>query len=163
MVRSGLLNNAQAVILALDTDSATLFATVMLQDIAPRVPIYARVNHVDNLDRIHNAGAQFAQALGEVSSHILAERMIGTKRLRLSAELEVFQVDAQAFVGRHPKGLGIRERTGCSVVAIERDGEVLARFGSEFEIEEGDQMTLCGSTEAAQSFREALKESSTWA
>lgn len=47
------VRNAQAVILALDTDSATLFATVILKDLAPDVPVIARVNRADNVERIH--------------------------------------------------------------------------------------------------------------
>jgi Trk K+ transport system NAD-binding subunit len=48
---------AQAVILAVDTDSATLFSTVILKDLAPEVPVIARVNSAENVDRIHRPTA----------------------------------------------------------------------------------------------------------
>lgn len=70
------LAGAQAVILALDSDSATLFATVILRDLAPEVPIFARVNEAENIDRIHRAGASFALSISQVSGQLLARKLL---------------------------------------------------------------------------------------
>jgi Trk K+ transport system NAD-binding subunit len=66
------IQHAQAVILALDTDTATLFATVILKDLAPHLPVIARVNRAVNVEKIHRAGADFALSISQVSSQILA-------------------------------------------------------------------------------------------
>ncbi|MEM7583721.1 MAG: NAD-binding protein, partial [Acidobacteriota bacterium] len=50
------LAEAQTVVLALDNDSSTLFATVIVKDQAPDVTVIARVNNAENVERIHHAG-----------------------------------------------------------------------------------------------------------
>lgn len=70
------LAGAQAVILALDSDSATLFATVILRELVPEVPIFARVNEAENIDRIHRAGASFALSISQVSGQLLARKLL---------------------------------------------------------------------------------------
>jgi voltage-gated potassium channel Kch len=71
------VRHARAVILALDTDSVTLFATVILKDLVPEVPVIARVNRSENVERIHRAGASFALSISQVSGQMLAKRLLG--------------------------------------------------------------------------------------
>jgi voltage-gated potassium channel Kch len=73
------LATAQSVVLALDSDSATLFATVIVKDMAPDVPVIARVNQSENVERIHRAGADFALSISQVSGEMLAHRLLGRR------------------------------------------------------------------------------------
>ena len=61
-------------------------------------------------------------------------------------------VRSPKLVGAHPAGLRIRERTGCSVVAVERGAEVLVRFEREFAFAASDLVYICGSEEATRKF-----------
>ena len=143
---------AQAVILAVDTDSATLFGTVILKDLAPEVPVIARVNSAENVDRIYRAGADFALSISQVSGQILARRLLGEEAVSVDPQLKVLKVKADGLVGHHPAGLEIRTRTGCSVVAVERGQEALLEFGTEFRFAEGDAVYVCGSTAATRRY-----------
>lgn len=147
--------HAQAVILALDTDSATLFATVILKEAAPDVPVIARVNRAENVERIHRAGAFFALSISQVSGQMLARKLLGRESVALDPQLEVVRIPADRLVGRHPLELDIRHRTGCSVVAVERGEEVLVDLGPEFRFAPGDSVYICGTAEAARRFAEA--------
>ena len=71
---------AQAVILAVDNDSSTLFATVIVKDQAPDVTIIARVNRAENVERIHHAGADFALSISQVSGQILPTACCARRR-----------------------------------------------------------------------------------
>ena len=55
-------------------------------------------------------------------------------------------------MGEHPAGLRIRERTGCSVVAVERGAEVLVRFEPGFAFAARDLVYICGSEDATRKF-----------
>ncbi len=153
------VSDAQAVILAVDTDSATLFSTVILKDLAPEVPVIARVNSADNVDRIHRAGADFALSISQVSGQILARRLLGEEAVSVDAQLKVLKVRADGLVGRHPAELEIRTRTGCSVVAVERGDEALLEFDPEFRFAEGDAVYVCGSTAATRRYLELFPQS----
>jgi len=151
------VRDAQAVVLALDTDSATLFATVILKDLAPDVPVIARVNQADNVDRIHRAGAYFALSISQVSGQMLAKKLLGQEAFAVDPQLKVRKLAALPLAGRHPSDLRLRGRTGCSVVAVERGEEVLVDFGPAFEFQRDDTIYVCGSGSAVQRFAEVFR------
>lgn len=149
---------AQAVVLALDTDSATLFATVILKDVAPDVPVIARVNLGENVERIHRAGADFALSISQVSGQILARRLLGEESIAVDPALKVVRVAAGRLAGSTPQTAAIRDRTGCSVVAVERGEDLIVEIGSDFRFAADDTLYICGGREATRSFQEMFGE-----
>jgi len=152
------VENVQAVVLALSADSTTLFTTVIVKDMAPDVPVIARVNRAENVERIYAAGADFALSISQVSGQILAWRLLGKEAVALDPELRVLKVSARGLAGRHPSELGIREKTGCSVVAVERRNELLVEFKNEFNFAADDAVYICGSAEATQKYAEIFPQ-----
>ncbi len=150
------IHQAQAVILALDTDVSTLFATVIVKDLAPDVPVIARVNQPENVERIHGAGADFALSISQVSGQMLARRLLGEEAVTIDPLLKVQRVSPEGMVGHNPANLKLRERTGCSVVAVERGEEVLVQFGDDFRFQEDDAVYLSGSNEDVALFSDNL-------
>jgi Trk K+ transport system NAD-binding subunit len=146
------LRDAQAVILAVDSDSATLFATVILKEFAPELPVIARVNEAENVERIHRAGADFALSVSQVSGQILAARLLGHESISLDPRLQVMKLSSDALTGCDPSQLRIRERTGASVVAVERGDDLIVEVGPDFIFEPRDVVYVCGSDEATRSF-----------
>ena len=152
ILREAKLKEAQAIILALDADTTTLFATVIAKDLAPGVPIIARVNRAENVERIYAAGADFALSISQVSGQILALRLLGKEAVALDPELRVVKVSARGLNGYQPSELGIREKTGCSVVAVERDEQLLVEFGPDFRFAAEDAIYICGNLQATQKY-----------
>lgn len=146
------VEEAQAVILALHDDSTTLFATVILKDLAPHVPVIARVDRQENVERIHVAGVDFALSISQVTGQILARRLLGKAAVSLDQGLKVSLVASPELVGKNPADLRIRERTGCSVVAVERGEDVLVRFDGDFRFSPEDSIYICGSETAIRKF-----------
>ena len=144
--------HAQAVIMALDTDSATMFATVIVKDLAPDVPVIARVNRAENVERIHRAGADFALSISQVSGQILARRLLGEETVSVDPQLKVMRVAVSGLEGQNPVALRIREKTGCSIVAVERGEHLLTDFDAGFRFEADDAIYLCGSSRATRAF-----------
>ncbi len=147
-------DRAQALILALDTDTATLFATVIAKELAPAVPVIARVNRAENVERIHRAGADFALSISQVSGQILARRLLREEAVSVDPQLKLLRVTSERMAGHHPAELAIRERTGVSVVAVERGDDVVVELGPEFRFEPGDAVYVCGPPAGVQSFVE---------
>lgn len=152
------VGNAQAIILAVDSDAATLFATVILKDYAPSVPVIARVNRAQNVERIHKAGADFALSVSQVSGQILAGRLLGRETMTLGPRVQILKVDSRGLAGKPLSELGIRERTGVSVVAVARGDALEFGLDSDFRFAEGDEVYVCGSVEANRAFVEAFPQ-----
>ena len=146
------LADAQAVILAPTTDATTLFSTVIVKDLAPDVPVIARVNLAENLERIYAAGADFALSIAQVSGQLLAWQLLGKESVAVDARLRVVKVSARGLATFHPKQGQLLEKTGCTVVAVERGEVLLVEFGADFAYQAGDAVYICGSGESTQKF-----------
>ena len=152
------VENLQAVILALNADSTTLFATVIFKNMAPDIPVIARVNRAENIERIYAAGADFALSISQVSGQLLAWRLLGKESVAVDPELRVIKVSTRGIESFHPGGAEIRVKTGCSVVAVERGEDLLVEFGPDFRFQPADAVYVCGSAEAAQKYYEILPQ-----
>lgn len=146
------VENVHAVILALSTDATTLFSTVIVKDLAPDVPVIARVNHAENVERIYAAGADFALSISQVSGQLLALRLLGRQSVAVDPELAVVAVSPQGILSFHPKDHEIREKTGCNVVAVERGEDLLVEFGPAFRLLPTDTVYVCGGERAIQRY-----------
>ena len=102
MLETAGAQDAQAMILALDADSATLFATVILKDLAPEVPVIARVNQAENVERIHRAGADFALSISQVSGQMLAKKLLGQEAVAVDPQLKILKAAWTASPAANP-------------------------------------------------------------
>jgi Trk K+ transport system NAD-binding subunit len=129
--------DARAMILALDNDDSTLFATVIARDLASDVPLIARVNHSRNLDNIHRAGADYALSIADISGQMLSARLLGRKARVREEHRRVMRVDGATYDGKAASELAV------AVLAVERDGEVMRRVEPEFRIRAEDVVWVC--------------------
>ncbi len=146
-------SEARVAILAFDTDAATVLAAAVLRDHAPDLPIVASVELVDNVARILHAGADSALSLSQVSGQLLSHHVLG-QTVSLQPRIKLARVDAGRLVGKNPLAEKIRERTGCSVVAVERNREVKMSFPPSFQLERGDALYICGTGDAIVRYNE---------
>ncbi len=137
---------ASAVVLALSNDSEGVFATAVVRDYAPEVPLIVRVNRAPNVARLYQSGADFALSIGQVAGQILAYHLLGDRAVAVEQRLKFVRVTAGALAGAHPWRAQVRERTGAAVVAVERDREVFVKFDDAFEISPDDTLFVCGTT-----------------
>ena len=127
--------DASAIILALSDDSESVFATAVVRDYAPEVPLIVRVLRTPNTERIYRAGADFAVSVGQVAGQILAYHLLG----------------------EHPWKVDALERTGAKVVAVERRGQVLVTFPHDFVVKPDDSLFVCGSHHSLERFRNVFQ------
>ena len=145
-------DSARAVVIALSNDSEALFAAAVVRDFAPDVPLIARVNQNQNVERLYRVGTDFALSLGQVAGRILAFQIIGEDFFSVEPRVTLQKVDASGLVGRHPLHSGVRERSGCQIVAIGRGSDIVVEFTEDFEIAAEDSVYLCGSPMALEAY-----------
>ncbi len=138
------VRSASAVILTLGNDSETLFATAVIRGHAPQAPVFARVNLPKSVDMLYRLGADFVLSVSEVSGQMLARKLIGEEYVSVEPQLKIVKVKSAGFTGQHPWQAGIRERTDCHLVAVERAETVHVEFTDDFRIEAGDVLYVCG-------------------
>ena len=137
---------ASAVVLALSNDSEGVFATAVVRDYAPEVPLIVRVNRAPNVARLYQSGADFALSVGQVAGQILAYHLLGDRAVAVEQRLKFVRMTAGALAGQHPWRAEVRERTGAAVVAVERERTVFVKFDDAFEVSPDDSLIVCGTT-----------------
>jgi Trk K+ transport system NAD-binding subunit len=148
------LRECRAVVLALNSDDSTLFATVIARDSAADVPVIARVNHSRNIDNIYRAGADFALSISDISGEMLSAKLLGGVARPRDEHRRVVRVAIRNGGGHTVRAMSMRKQ-GVSVLAIERAGSFLP-VTAETGIESGDYVYLCGSEEMVRDAAELM-------
>ncbi|TRZ66694.1 MAG: hypothetical protein D4S02_06425 [Rhodocyclaceae bacterium] len=139
------VREASAVILALSDDSESVFATAVVRDYAPEVPLIVRVLRTHNTERIYRSGADFAISMGQVAGQILAYHLLGEQVIQVENRIKFVRLTAGTLAGAHPWRSEALERTGAKVVAVERTREVIVEFDEGFLVRPDDALFVCGS------------------
>ncbi|MFC7223876.1 potassium channel family protein [Halalkalicoccus sp. GCM10025322] len=150
--------DARTVVLALPEDATTEVTTLVSRDLSPSVEIVARAEQMENVTKIYRAGADYVLSLATVSGRMLATTVIEDEEvISLNTQIEVVRTPASRLVGQRLKDARIRSRTGCTVVGVERNGDVITELGPEFRIETDDLLIVAGTDEGVNRFTELLE------
>ncbi|MBP8182588.1 MAG: NAD-binding protein [Rhodoferax sp.] len=151
------VREASAVILALSDDSESVFATAVVRDYAPEIPLIVRVLRTHNTARLYRSGADFAISVGQVAGQILAYHLLGEQTIQVENRVKFIRVNAANLVGEHPWRCEVLERTGAKIVAVERASEVLVEFSADFRVHAEDTLFVCGSVNSLERYQRAFQ------
>ena len=147
------VTDGRSVVLTLDDDAASIYATLVIKQIAPSIEIIVRANETENIPKFYRAGAEYVLSLSTVTGRMLASVLIEDEEvLTPETQFELVRTAAPELVGRSLGDVDLRARTGCTVVAAERGDELLTDLGPEFIIREDDTLIVAGSDEAINQF-----------
>jgi Trk K+ transport system NAD-binding subunit len=150
------VGDARAVILAIPDDTDAEFATLVMRDAHPDLDIAARTEDVETVRKMYRAGANYVLSLAQVTGRMAAAAVLSeTDVVPATTQVEILETAAPALAGRTLAGADVRERTGCTVVAVERDGEVFTDLGPDFRIEAGDELVVAGTEDGTAAFLDA--------
>jgi len=145
---------ARTVILALSEDTDTEFATLVIRDLNPDVEIIARAEESENVQKMYRAGADYVLALSTVSGRMLASTILEDEDvISMDQQVEVIRVAANGLGNTTIGEADVRSRTGCTVVAIERDGAVITDLGPDVTIEPTDKLVIAGTDDGVTRFK----------
>ncbi|SEW00579.1 potassium channel family protein [Natrinema salifodinae] len=147
------VSDSRSVILTHDDDATMIYATLVITQLAPEVEIIVRANETENIPKFYRAGAEYVLSLSMVTGRMLASVLIEDEEiLTPEMQFELVRTTAPRIVGRSLGDVDLRARTDCTVVAVERDGELLTDLGPEFVVRGDDMLIVAGSDEAINRF-----------
>lgn len=147
------LPEAPAVIITPHEDDINIYLTIYCRKLRPDIQIIARGTLESNTARLHRAGADIVMSYASMGANILFNLLRREDMLMVAEGLNVFRVAVpETLQGKSLKESGIRERTGCSVIALRRAGQALMSPGPEEVLRSGDGLVLIGTVEAEESF-----------
>ena len=156
VLREAGITDAGTVVLALPDDTATIFATFAIRELNPRIEIIARANERENVSKLYRAGVDYVLSLAAVSGRMLASIVLDEEILSPGTQLKLVRTTAPGAVGESLGETDIRNQTGCTVIAAERNGTVVTNPGASFVIESGDELVVAGTDENISRFQAAF-------
>ena len=148
------IEDASAIILAVNDDAMAIFTTLIIAKTYPNTEIIARVSDANSINMVYRAGADYVLSLPTVSGRMLFSILEETDEvLSTDTMYEVVRTRAPQLAGQSLEEANIRKKTGCTVVAVEREEQLLTNLKPNFEIEKGDQLIVVGSDETINKFR----------
>ncbi|MBX0303918.1 potassium channel family protein [Haloarcula salinisoli] len=154
-LRAAGVEDARTVILALSEDTDTEFATLVIRDLNPEVEVIARAEETENVTKMYRAGADYVLSLATVSGRMLASTILEDENvISMDQQVEIIRVDAGDLAGTTLGEADVRSRTGCTVLALERNGTVLTDLGPDVRIQYGDSIVIAGTDAGVTRFKQ---------
>ena len=151
------IEDAETAVLALPDDTTTEFATLVIRDLAPDTEVISRVDRDENVSKTYRAGADYVLSLSTVTGRMTASRLLEDRDvLSLEQQVEVIRERAPGLEGRTLGDANVRDRTGCTVMGIERDGSVITDIGPGTVIEPDNELIVVGTDDGIRAFERAF-------
>ena len=150
--RAGLARAAAAVVTTND-DASNIYLTLYVRRLRPDIQIVSRATLERNVPTLHRAGADFVMSYASMGANAVYNVLESGDVLMLAEGLEVFRHPVPpSVVGRPLADTGIREATGCSVVALETGSGTIINPPPETPLPSGAEIILIGTPAAERSF-----------
>ena len=157
VLRQAGVAEARTVLLALPDDTAAEFATLVVRDLNPQAEIIARAEGTEAVQKMYRAGADYVLSLATVTGRMTASAILEDEDvISLDTQVEVVRTRAPGLDGRTAGEAQVRARTGCTVVAVEREGDVITDVGPDFRFTSDDELVIAGTDEGTNRFTELL-------
>ena len=149
--------DASAVIVTTGNDDTNIYLTIYCRKLFPDVQIISRANRERNISTLHRAGADFVASYASMGANIIFNLLKHSDILMLAEGLNVFRIELPGDLeGKSLIESEIRERTGCSVIAIQREingkDTHIVHFSPSEVLKSDDELVLIGTIESEEIF-----------
>ncbi|MEA1908900.1 MAG: TrkA family potassium uptake protein [Euryarchaeota archaeon] len=159
VLRRAGIASASTVIIALNTDTDTIFATLVARMLAPDAILLVRAN-APICGKIYRAGADYVASLSIVVGQMIAKMAISKQKedvvmLYEGIAIEKYHVKkGSSFAGKTLEELDLRSKVGCTVIAIEKNEKTVIDLYGNTVVEADSILAIVGSREQIRKFEE---------
>ncbi len=154
LVEAG-IREAPTVIITPHDDEVNVYLTIYCRQLRPDIQILSRATHERNVATLHRAGADIVLSYASMGASAVINLLQRSKILMVAEGLDLFKVRVPSQLAGRPIAMcGIREQTGCSVVAISKEGGMEVVSDPSCALEADADLLLIGTDEAEEQFLE---------
>ncbi|BDS06506.1 potassium transporter TrkA [Oceaniferula spumae] len=152
LVASG-MHDAASVIITTHDDPINTFLTIFYRRLRSDVQIISRCTQPQYASRLHRAGADLVLSYASMGANTIFTYLRGSGTVPLGDGVNVFTIPVpHSLVGVSIARSEVRSRTGCSIIALEVDGQRQFNPGPDQLLPENCSMVLVGTLEAEREF-----------
>jgi Trk K+ transport system NAD-binding subunit len=147
---------APAALITSHDDATNIYLTKYLRSLRPDMQILSRASEDRNVSTLHRAGADFVMSYASLGANTIFNFLMNEETSLLAEGLNFFHLNTpKSLWGKTLADSGIRENTGCTVVAVLHKGTTYINPEPDMRLDKEDELILIGTYETERSF---LKE-----
>ena len=147
------IKDAPTVIITPHDDDLNTYLTLYCRRLRPDIQIITRATLERNVPTLHRAGADIVMSYASMAASTVMNWLKRSTVLLIEEGLDVFKLEVPAeLAGKTVRESAIRERTGCSLVAISTDRGMEIVPHPDETIPAGADILLIGNIEAEERF-----------
>jgi voltage-gated potassium channel len=154
------LTDADAILITTHDDDINVYLTRYCRGLRPDARIVSRARLDRNVTTLYRAGADAVLSYAGTGSATIWNHFRNDETLLVAQGLNVFRTAVpDELAGRSLADAHVRRRTGCNVVAVERDGEIVANPDADAPLPDDGDLVLVGTDDAEATFAKAYRRS----
>ena len=147
------ISKAPAVLITSHDDESNIYLTIYCRKLRPDAQIITRAFLHRNVEPLHRAGADFVMSQDHMGANTIFNLLNRAEILMITEGLDVFsQKTPESLIGEKLKDSKIREKTGCSIVALKGNGKTVITPSPDHEFTEDSEIILIGDEKAEKEF-----------
>lgn len=151
------VDKASSAIISTSSDDMNIYLTIYIRRLREDIQIIARANSDKNVSTMQRAGADIILSYPSLTANTTFNYLRHNKILMLSEGIDIFESDVpESLVGKTLFTSNIREKTGCNVLGIKNNGEVIVNPDPNIQLEPESKLILLANREAEYKFMSML-------
>ncbi|NJM56018.1 MAG: potassium channel protein, partial [Verrucomicrobiae bacterium] len=153
------LDRATAIIITSNDDDNNVFLTILCRRLRDDVQIISRSTDERSMATLHRAGADLVLSYGVMGANTIFNTLHRSDTVLMAQGINIFPTPIPKSLAGHTVARSeIRNRTGCSIVAVESHGKRVINPRSDFELPVEGKLVLIGTLEAEETFLKEFPE-----
>ncbi|WP_291481665.1 NAD-binding protein [Cyclonatronum sp.] len=153
------IDTAHTVIITTNLDEMNIYLTLYCRKLRPDIQITARATDDRNVNSLHRAGADFVMSYATMGANIIYNALDSSEIITLAEGLDIFRLPVpKKLIGVTLMESDIRQTTGCSVIAINHNDEMIVNPNPEMEIPKDAELVIIGDKSSEAKFMEYIRE-----
>jgi voltage-gated potassium channel len=149
------IRQAPTTVVTTSDDATNIYLTIYCRKLRPDMQIISRSNLEKNTSTLHRAGADFVMSYASMGANAVFNILEKDDVVMVAEGLDVFRTPVPgALAGRSLSESNVRQKTGCSVVALEVNGKTVVNPDPNIPLPDGSaaELIVIGDTEAENRF-----------
>jgi Trk K+ transport system NAD-binding subunit len=148
LVRAG-IKESPSVFITTHDDDINIYLTIYCRRLRPDIQIISRATLDRNVSKLHAAGADIVMSYASLAVNTIINILKPNEVLMLTEGLNVFRVHLPTMlIGKSLQETDLREKTGCSVVAIHSGGTMKISPNPYMPLKEDSELIIIGTADA---------------
>ncbi len=147
------LEEAHTVIITPNEDDTNIYLTLYCRRLRPDIQIISRATLDRNLYTLRRAGADFSLSYSTMGANAVFNFLQRGEVVMLAEGLNIFKVPMpDKMLNKRISELDVRDKTGCTIVGIEEEGQIILQPEPDFRLLKEHKLILIGTIECEKEF-----------